>query len=288
MPHLIYGQHLDYMWQTPTTVVWEKLHRSGQLSWVQSAFWKEKPAEELYDLHKDRDEVNNLAYSPVHREIKERMATALRTHLLEIKDVGFVPEGERMKRSAGGSIYDWVRSEDYEISNALRVADFASLQTKSFRGGILGFALRSKDAVVRYWGVQGVLMHRNSEPSNISSLDEGLRDESTEVSIAAAEALVLFGPGLEREKALRFLLQRANWEKGTVFSACAAINSLHRLAEQALPFREQIATLPRKGPAPHERYQPYVPRLLDDLQERFDELKRSGAKNDQSSLSNEE
>ena len=32
MPHLIYGQHLDFMWQTPTTRVWENLHREGKLA----------------------------------------------------------------------------------------------------------------------------------------------------------------------------------------------------------------------------------------------------------------
>ena len=30
MPHLIYGQHLDYMFQTPTTRVWKQLHDRGK------------------------------------------------------------------------------------------------------------------------------------------------------------------------------------------------------------------------------------------------------------------
>ena len=45
MPHLIYGQHLDFMWQTPTTRVWEKLHLDGKLTATQDVFWQRKPPE---------------------------------------------------------------------------------------------------------------------------------------------------------------------------------------------------------------------------------------------------
>ncbi|MEJ7638041.1 MAG: sulfatase-like hydrolase/transferase, partial [Singulisphaera sp.] len=47
MPHLIYGQHIDYMFQTPTTQVWKRLHDEGSLTPAQDAFWKPKPPEEL-------------------------------------------------------------------------------------------------------------------------------------------------------------------------------------------------------------------------------------------------
>ena len=43
MPHRIYGQYLDYMFQTPTTQVWHKLHQQGKLNPEQDAFWKTKP-----------------------------------------------------------------------------------------------------------------------------------------------------------------------------------------------------------------------------------------------------
>ena len=71
MPHLIYGQHVDYMFQTPTTRVWKRLHDEGKLTPAQDAFWKTKPPEELYDLQNDPDEVRNLAGSPAHRAILE-------------------------------------------------------------------------------------------------------------------------------------------------------------------------------------------------------------------------
>ena len=76
MPHLIYGQHVDYMFQTPTTQVWKRLHDEGKLTPAQDAFWKPKPPEELYDLQSDPDEVHNLAGSPAHRTIRDRLRKA--------------------------------------------------------------------------------------------------------------------------------------------------------------------------------------------------------------------
>jgi len=51
MPHRIYGQHIAYMFQTPTTRVWKELHDQGRLtSEAQRRFWEPKPPEELYDF----------------------------------------------------------------------------------------------------------------------------------------------------------------------------------------------------------------------------------------------
>ena len=103
MPHLIYGQHLDYMWQTPTTRVWEELHNAGKLTPVQEVFWNRKPPEELYDLQTDPDEVNNLAASAAHQQIKAKLRRAQQEHAREIRDVGFVPEGN------GSSAHEVIR-----------------------------------------------------------------------------------------------------------------------------------------------------------------------------------
>ena len=46
----------------------------GKLNEAQSHFWKTKPAEELYDLEKDRDEVKNLVKSKEHADILKKDA----------------------------------------------------------------------------------------------------------------------------------------------------------------------------------------------------------------------
>ncbi len=42
-PDLIYGQHIDSMFQTPTTRVWKTLYDQGRLEAPQTFFWERKP-----------------------------------------------------------------------------------------------------------------------------------------------------------------------------------------------------------------------------------------------------
>lgn len=67
MPHLPAGQHVRYMFVTPSTRVWKELFDQGKLTPEQAAFWQRRPPEELYDLKNDPDEVRNLANSPEHQ-----------------------------------------------------------------------------------------------------------------------------------------------------------------------------------------------------------------------------
>ena len=76
MPHKIYGQYIQYMFQTPTTRVWKEMFDAGRLNEAQSKFWQRKPSEELYDLHADPDEVNNLAKSLEHQSILKKLRNA--------------------------------------------------------------------------------------------------------------------------------------------------------------------------------------------------------------------
>ena len=46
---------------------WEQLHLEGALNSSQETFWDPKPYEELYDIHRDRDCVDNLADDRRHR-----------------------------------------------------------------------------------------------------------------------------------------------------------------------------------------------------------------------------
>lgn len=61
MPHVPYGQHNQYAWQQLGMAEWERLYHEGGLDDVQSAYWRSKPAEELYDTREDPHEVVRLA-----------------------------------------------------------------------------------------------------------------------------------------------------------------------------------------------------------------------------------
>ena len=270
MPHLIYGQHLDYMWQTPTTPVWEKLHRDGKLTPAQDAFWNRKPPEELYDLQSDPDEVRNLAASATHEAIKARLRQAQHEHALKIRDVGFIPEGERFARTKGGSPYDLGHDNGkYPLTRVLETAELASLLQPDALPA-LKKAMADSDSVIRYWGALGVLMRG---PSGIASarteLQAALKDSSPDVRITAAQALGQFGTDADLKEVLPLLADQADWTKHTVFSAIAALNSLDALGSKISPLTEVIRQMPANGPAPDARYDSYAPRLIEDLREKL-------------------
>ena len=270
MPHLIYGQHLDYMWQTPTTRVWEKLHQDGKLTPVQDAFWNRKPPEELYDLQTDPDEVKNLSASSAHQEIKAKLRAAHQAHARQIRDVGFVPEGERVARSKGGSPYDFGHDESrYPLARVLATAELASmLQPDALPA--LRKALRDEDSAVRYWATLGILMRgQPAVRAARTELQTALKDSSADVRITAAQALGQFGSEVDLKESLPLLADHADWKQHDVFSALAALNSLDALGPKAAPLAALFKTMPTNGPAPDVRYKSYVARLVEELQNRF-------------------
>ena len=126
-PHRIYGQFVWYMFQTPTTQVWKRLYDDGRLDPPRTLFWETKPSEELYDLETDPDEVRNLAASPDHQAVLQRLRGALRDHLLSIRDLGFLPEPEMHARSGDGAPYDLGRDETrYPLDEILEIAEVAT------------------------------------------------------------------------------------------------------------------------------------------------------------------
>ncbi len=128
MPHKIYGQHVAYMFETPTTRVWKSLHDEGKLNPTQDSFWQTKPPEELYDLDVDRDEVHNLVALPEHQATLEKLRRAQRELAVRVRDVGFLPEGEIHARSRGSTPYDMGHDENrYPLERVIETAELASM-----------------------------------------------------------------------------------------------------------------------------------------------------------------
>jgi uncharacterized sulfatase len=275
LPHLIYGQHIDYMFQTPTTRIWKRLHDQGTLTAAQDAFWKPKPPEELYDLQDDPDEVHNLAGSPAHREVLARLRRAQQDHARAIRDVGFLPEGERFRRFPGINPHDQGHSADaYPFERVSATAELASML-----GGdalpALTTALGDPDGAVRSWAALGILMRgRDGADAAAAELREALADRSPEVRIVAAEALGRYGTAADRTRALPALVGLADWSRHDVFVGMAALNALDALGPEAAPVADAIRALPTHGDAPDPRYASYVSRLLQDLRASLDSAAR--------------
>jgi uncharacterized sulfatase len=265
MPHLIYGQHNAYMFLMPTTQVWKRLFDEGKLNAVQSKFWQIKPTEELYDLQSDPWEIHNLALDGKHPEL-DRFRTAERQQCERIRDLGFIPEAERVRMAAGKSPRDAAQSDqDYPFSEVLelarRASDLSQTDTKPFVS-----ALGHNSPVMRYWGGMGLQMRgKGNEPGEHEMLVKLLTDESPSVRVTAAEVLGTYGNQEDLAKALEVLLAAADCTKQGIYSAVEALNALHRLGHKVDPVKDKIAALPKEVAGTEPKLKEYIPRLMEEI-----------------------
>jgi arylsulfatase A-like enzyme len=261
MPHRIPGQHVAYMFDTPTTRVWEKLYQERKLNPAQAAFWKKKPVEELYDLEADRDEVSNLASSAKYQHVLIRMRVAHEQWEKRIKDVGFLSEWEMHARSKGTSPYEMGHdATKYDFDTIFAAAKLAN----SADAGLQNIArlLESKDPAVRYWGAIGLLTQEKGFAAGHGQPVAALEDESPIVRITAAEALGRAG-GDRAAAALKVLLHYARPD-ADAFLSMAAWNALDYLDKSAKPVEDEIRTLSPDPTDPPPRYGGYGRRLKEE------------------------
>ncbi|MBI2686006.1 MAG: sulfatase [Acidobacteria bacterium] len=225
MPHKIYGQHIAYMFETPTTRVWKELYDAGKLNAVQKRFWERKPFEELYDVSRDRDEIDNLAGK--EKAIIARMRKALDNWLITSGDKGFLPEAE-----LHGDV------SDYDVAKVKGMADRAA----SMEGPPPADGLKSDSSAVRYWAALGYIM-RGKSPGLLAA------DPSPSVRAIAAEAAGCFGGPDEARAAAETLLDLGDASKHGVYVAILALNGLAAMGTRApADIRPKIKDLPDGPP----------------------------------------
>ncbi|MFD8531107.1 sulfatase-like hydrolase/transferase [Streptosporangium canum] len=175
-PHRPTGQHLAYAWQAAGYRSWEEAHRAGTLPPVQRRFFEPKSAEELYDTMADPDHLVNLIDEPAAAERVAAMRIALDEFILRTGDMGFIPDG--------------LSVEDYPLPEVMVLAELAITRSPANRTAFAA-ALGNTNAVVRYWGAQGMLML--GPEASAADLVPVLDDPCAQVRIATAEALIHVG-----------------------------------------------------------------------------------------------
>jgi uncharacterized sulfatase len=240
MPHRPYGQHLTYMFQTPATRIWKQLYDAGHLRPPQTYFWEPKPAEELYDLAADHDEVHNLATRPEHRETLARFRAAERAQALRVRDVGLLAESDMHLRAGARTPYELGQASAYPMERILDTAH-GRLRAET--------ALADPDAGVRYQAALQLLIARRPMPGRL------LEDPSPAVRITAAEALA----------DLETLIAHADATRHGIYTALQALNAISALGPRAASLKPRVAALPRLDPHAHMRMKDYLGRIIDDI-----------------------
>ena len=89
-PYVLWMAYANGM---PTMQEMFRLHAEGELDGPETLWFREKrPVHELYDINVDPHEINNLAYDPDYRTVRERMEVALDDWMTDIGDMGHVSE----------------------------------------------------------------------------------------------------------------------------------------------------------------------------------------------------
>jgi len=224
-PDLPYVQPLAYMFQARGYQSWARIAREGKLTPPTAMFWGDKPAEELYDLSNDPDNVRNLATSESHRPTLERMRAALMSHTLAIVDNGFIPEGSGLEGYEASR-----RPGAYPLEQVVELANLASERNPTNLPRFIA-ALGDSNEAMRWWAAQGCAMLRKKAAPAEGALLKHLGDASWPVRLTAAEALVRLG---KTEIALPIL------KEGLAQSSVGAVvlqtaNILAQLGESARP-----------------------------------------------------
>lgn len=231
-PDQPWAQFISYMYEMPTMKAWQRLHDEGKLNEVQDRFFRTKPAEELYDTEADPWEIRNLADDPAHRETLERMRGELKRWILEIRDLGFLPEAELRTRFGPTPPHLAVRKDPggYPLERILDAAERAT------RGDpAAADLLADADSAVRYWGAIGLRGMGEKAKGSEDRLLKALEDPSPSVRIASADVLSRLGRLNEALPVLARGLQDENeWAR------LHAATVLDGLGAKAEPVREAI------------------------------------------------
>jgi len=145
------GLHNFYRYKQPAFCEWRDLYKAGKLNAAQSAFYKKRPPECLYNIEKDPHEINNLAADLKYAGILIDMRKVLQKKLKSLPDIGFFAEPVFLAESgADGKRFGQKNKE--QIATLIDIADLQMVPFPEARERIAR-ALNSKKPMERYWGM---------------------------------------------------------------------------------------------------------------------------------------
>lgn len=186
MPHFGYHQPSAWVDQGEVMRDFYELAASGNANGPQSQFMNpSRRREALFDCEKDPLNLYNLVDSPAHQDVLVNLRQTLRSELLETNDLGFVPEIELLRQTAGTTPLQAAASGMFDFSALIQAAELVgSDDYRSIRK-----AINDSDPCVRYWGMVACTAADSLPERLLSLVRDALGDESIAVRIEAAGGL---------------------------------------------------------------------------------------------------
>jgi len=225
-PNLPGGPYSFYPLQMPAWQGYRKAWVDGKLSGVHRELWEAPQAvEELYDLEADPWEVKDLAADPAHSERLASLRARLKRTMIGARDTGLVPEPMFGRLNGDTPIADF----EWKVDDAAELAFLAS-ESDPAKLPRLVAALGSDDPILRYWGLQGLLILGEAAAPAAEALEKALGDEYSVNRVVAAEALCGLGHEARGRQALVEELKRPLSE----YSLQYLVNVVPRVGAEAI------------------------------------------------------
>jgi len=211
-----------------------------------------RPAEELFDIGVDPDQIHDLAATPSHAAELLRLRESLRTWMRETRDTGILPEPilRREAREAGS---EWaIFHPPTDAAQAAAAARYDAILTAAWdvaEGHPIAYhaaRLMGKDPAVRFWAASGTGWAGVRDPADgqaraaaAAALEPVCADPDAAVRIAAARWSVACGPSAA--VGLDLLAREMRSDDAELrFAALAAIEGL---GDSARPLWKAVAEL---------------------------------------------
>jgi len=167
------------------------LWREGKLNAVQSQFFERRPAEQLFDIETDPDEVRNLAEDPEYAGVVKRLRARLKERMLAIHDLSVFPESELVEHIVSDPVGYGVRHSRV-IRRCLDIADYALEPFEKVREK-MERAINSQNPWERYWALMTCATIGKDAAPVAEAAKARLGDENLMVRLRAAEFLGIIG-----------------------------------------------------------------------------------------------
>lgn len=188
------GLQNNYRYKMLAYQEWRELYEAGRLNEVQSAFFRSKAPEALYDLENDPHETVNLANNPAYTRKLKDMRGRLGKRVREMPDLSIMPEPimiEMMKESESEFREQLPEMSDF-ITQAYEIADLAVLPFEHSRDE-LQKSVTTGDQAVNYWALTVCCQFGKSAASLEDDARKQLNNRDLPIRLRAAEFLAIIG-----------------------------------------------------------------------------------------------
>ncbi|MEM9660002.1 MAG: HEAT repeat domain-containing protein, partial [Planctomycetota bacterium] len=179
-------------------------------------------------------------------ETRERLRTVLNEWMLEIGDLGFMPESQwftRFERVGDARPrYEIVRdgTNVYPRRRLLKAAELVGGGPEAIDAQLQ--LAQDADPGVRFWAAHGLLAQRTLDQPSRDVLRAMLGDATPSCRIAAAEALCRSAPD---PAALQTIVDAVDHREA--YAALLAANALEHIGEAALPALDRLQSRPARA-----------------------------------------